>query len=145
MKNLNRFKLIERLINNRVNIAAKHFADAKLEFNKKQQKLNELHQIAQEYRKQLVEINLSVPAEQFKEYHRFIDYLDFVIKQQQDVVNMIETEVEKKRGFWIQCYKQNKGLKDYIINIEKQIIVEKLKSEQKELDSNVTDSLTYKH
>lgn len=143
MKTLSRFKLIGRLINNRANIAAKQFADAKLELNQKQRKLNELNQIAREYKAQLVDVNLQMSAEQFKQYHKFIDYLDFVIKQQTEVISMFNFEVEKKRKFWVQCHKQNKGLKDYIVNIEEQFIVERLKNEQKELDSTVTDNFVY--
>ena len=145
MKALSRFKLIGRLINNRANIAAKQFADVKLELNQKKKKLDDLHIIAKEYREQLTNVNLQMSAEQFKQYHRFIDYLDFVIKQQADVVGMLNFEVEKKRLFWVQCRKQSKGLKDYIVNIEEQILVERLKNEQKELDSTVTDNYVYQN
>ena len=140
MKNLDRFKLIGRLISNRANMAAKQFANAKLELEQKQNKLSELQKIAKEYQEQLVDINLCMSAEQFKHYHKFIDYLDFVTKQQADVITMFNFEVEKKRRFWVQCHKQNRGLKDYIKDVEDKIVVDQLKIEQKELDSMVTDN-----
>ncbi len=144
MKKLNRFKLIGRLINNRANIAAKEFADGVTEFNKKQKKLEELHQIAKEYKAQLTNVDLQMSAEQFKQYHRFIDYLEFIIKQQTEVVAILKREVEKRRQIWVQCHTQNNGLKHYIEGVEAQIIAEQLKKEQKELDYTVSDNFFHR-
>lgn len=143
MKILDRFKLIGRLINNRTNIAAKQFADAKLDLQQKQNKLNELNLLASDYRKKLANSNIRMSATTLKQYHKFLDYLDFVIKKQNEVVMNTDFEVKKKRRFWIQCHKQNKGLKDYIVNLEESIVADQLKSEQKEQDTSVTDNFVY--
>jgi len=145
MNKLSRFKLIGRLVNNKTNIAAKDLADSITKLFKKQKKIEELQHIAVEYKVQLTNTNLQMSSVQFKQYHRFMDYLELIIKEQIAVIPILKREVEKKRLIWVQCYKQNKGLKNYIEKVEAQVVVEKLKKEQNEVDSTVTDSFFYKN
>jgi len=125
-------------------MAAKQFADVTIELNRKQNKLEELHNILREYQAQLSSNNLQMSAEQFKQYHRFMDYLVFVIKQQNEVVAISKREVANKRRLFVQYHKQNKGLTGYIENVEMELIAEQLKKEQKELDFTVTDNFFHK-
>ena len=144
-KKISRFKFIGRLINNRTNLAAKQLADSIGIYQQKQQKLVDLNNISKEYQTQISNINLQVSANDFKLYHRFIDYLDYVIKQQTETVVLAKQDVEVKRKSWIQFHRQNKELKNYIENIEKQYILEEAKKEQKELDTSVTDTYIYRN
>ena len=143
-KKINRFKFIGRLINNRTNLAAKQLADSIGIYQKKQQKLIDLDNISKEYQTQVSNVNLQVSANDFKLYHKFIDYLDYVIKQQAEAVDVAKQDVEVKRNTWIQFHRQNKELKNYVENIEKQYILEEAKKEQKELDTSVTDTYSYR-
>ena len=139
MKKLAKFKLIGRLINNRTNMAAKDLADFTNEYNKKQKKLTELQHLVQDYKDKLSAPNLEMAADHFKHSHRFIQYLEYVIKQQTEVVALYKRELDKKRQIWIYCHKQNKGLKGYISQVESELLIANEKKEQKDLDYTVTE------
>ncbi len=130
-----RLNPVFRLASDKEQAAAKEFGTSQAQWQQKRDRLSELEQYREEYRRKLHEATAAgIDAGTLREYRAFLVRLDKAIDQQTRVVGAASQEVERKRQGWIDHRAHSKSIGNLIDKCRDAESQAEARREQKESD-----------
>lgn len=130
-----RLEPVLRVAEDREQRAARHMAESLRLVEERQQRLTELLQYREEYLTRFAASGgVARSALALRDYKAFLDRLDYVIKEQQKVLELAKAEFEKRKKKWLATRTKTKALDKAIDRLQSAEERAADKKQQKESD-----------
>lgn len=138
MKRSKRMEVIEGIIQQQENRAARALALARNQLGEEESKLLELNNYLADYEKNMLsQGGQGVTGQQWQNFQYFIGQLEKVIQHQHQSIEQAENQLQKIQQRWQQIHIKRKSISTLVENIRLEEWVVEEKKEQKELDELV--------
>ena len=98
--------------------AGQQLAAAKSQYLSQQAKLDQLLQYKSEYSQRMSNGQVSLEAEQLRDYQQFFSKLDVAVKQQEVTLQHAQAEVERCHNEWLQRHQQTQSMEKVSIKLQ---------------------------